>query len=252
MTENTRRQIIVLDNVSKSFSASGKVLNNISLRINQGDFVVLLGPSGSGKSTLLRLIAGLESTSSGTIKYDVENKADTAFVFQEAHLMPWRNLKDNVSLPLELLGKSEQERNAKALAALASVGLEGAAELFPHELSGGMKMRGSLARALVVQPKLLLLDEPFAALDEETRFRLGEDLRALWLKNSMTVIFVTHSLHEACFLGERVLALSKNPATISAEVTVELPKVRSNSIRTEMIFSEQLKKIYAAVNSEQK
>ena len=252
MTENTRRQIIVLDNVSKSFSASGKVLNNISLRINQGDFVVLLGPSGSGKSTLLRLIAGLESTSSGTIKYDVENKADTAFVFQEAHLMPWRNLKDNVSLPLELLGKSEQERNAKALAALASVGLEGAAEFFPHELSGGMKMRGSLARALVVQPKLLLLDEPFAALDEETRFRLGEDLRALWLKNSMTVIFVTHSLHEACFLGERVLALSKKPATISAEVMVELPKVRSNSIRTEMIFSEQLKKIYAAVNSEQK
>lgn len=252
MTENTRRQIIVLDNVSKSFSASGKVLNNISLRINQGDFVVLLGPSGSGKSTLLRLIAGLESTSSGTIKYDVENKADTAFVFQEAHLMPWRNLKDNVSLPLELLGKSEQERNAKALAALASVGLEGAAELFPHELSGGMKMRGSLARALVVQPKLLLLDEPFAALDEETRFRLGEDLRALWLKNSMTVIFVTHSLHEACFLGERVLALSKKPASISAEVVIDLPKVRSNSIRTEMIFSEQLKKIYAAVNSEQK
>lgn len=252
MTEDPSRQIIVLENVSKSFSASGQVLNNINLQINYGDFVVLLGPSGSGKSTLLRLIAGLESATSGTIKYDEKNKADRAFVFQESHLMPWRNLKDNVSLPLELLGKSEKERNAKALAALSSVGLESAAELFPHELSGGMKMRGSLARALVVQPKLLLLDEPFAALDEETRFRLGEDLRELWLKNSMTVIFVTHSLHEACFLGERILALSKRPATISAEVRIELPKVRSNSIRTEMIFSEQLKKIYAVVNTEQK
>lgn len=252
MTDAPDRQIIVLKNVSKSFSASGKVLDNINLQINQGDFVVLLGPSGSGKSTLLRLIAGLDSVTSGTIEYDEKNKADRAFVFQESHLMPWRSLKDNVSLPLELLGKSEFERSEKALAALNSVGLEGAAELFPHELSGGMKMRGSLARALVVQPKLLLLDEPFAALDEQTRFRLAEDLRELWLKNSMTVIFVTHSLHEACFLGERIVALSKKPATISAEVRIELPRARSNSIRTEMIFSEQLKKIYEAINTEHK
>lgn len=252
MTDDLARQIIVLKNVSKSFSASGKVLSNINLEINHGDFVVLLGPSGSGKSTLLRLIAGLESITSGTIEYDEKNKADRAFVFQESHLMPWRNLKENVRLPLELLDKSDDDKNAKALAALNAVGLESAAELFPHELSGGMKMRGSLARALVVKPKLLLLDEPFAALDEETRFRLGEDLRNLWLKNSMTVIFVTHSLHEACFLGERILALSKNPATISAEVRNYLPKERSNSIRTEMIFSQQLKKIYAVVNAEQK
>lgn len=249
MSENLCREIIVLEDVSKSFSASGKVLNNINLQINHGDFVVLLGPSGSGKSTLLRMIAGLESATSGTIKYDEESKSDRGFVFQEAHLMPWRSLKDNVGLPLELLGKSKQDCHTKAMEALNSVGLESAAELFPHELSGGMKMRGSLARALVVQPKLLLLDEPFAALDEETRFRLGEDLRELWLKNSMTVIFVTHSLHEACFLGERLLMLSKKPAVILAEVRVELPKIRSNSIRTEMIFSEQLKKMYAAVNS---
>lgn len=250
MTDDSGRQIIVLKNVSKSFSASGKVLNQISLQINHGDFVVLLGPSGCGKSTLLRLIAGLDGPTSGTIEYNEKDKADRAFVFQEPHLMPWRNLKDNVALPLELLGKSVDERNEKALVALSAVGLESAAELFPSELSGGMKMRGSLARALVVQPKLLLLDEPFAALDEETRFRLAEDLRTLWLKNSMTVIFVTHSLHEACFLGERILALSKKPADIAAEVAIALPKVRSNSIRTEMIFSEQLKKIYAAVNSE--
>lgn len=248
MTENFDRQIIVLENVSKSFSASGEVLSNINLKINQGDFVVLLGPSGSGKSTLLRLIAGLESASSGTVKYDQQGSADRAYVFQEAHLMPWRNLQDNVSLPLELLGSSEQERNSKALAALSSVGLEAAAGLFPHELSGGMKMRGSLARALVVQPRLLLLDEPFAALDEETRFRLGEDLRELWLKNSMTIVFVTHSLHEACFLGERLLVLSKKPAVITVEIRIELPKIRSNSIRTEMIFSEQLKKIHAALS----
>lgn len=249
MIENSGRQFIVLDDVSKSFSASGKVLNNINFQINHGDFVVLVGPSGSGKSTLLRMIAGLESVSSGKIKYDEECKADRAFVFQEAHLMPWRTLKENVGLPLELLGKPEKERRAKVMAALHSVGLEKAADLFPHELSGGMKMRGSLARALVVEPKLLLLDEPFAALDEETRFRLGEELRELWLKNSMTVIFVTHSLHEACFLGERLIVLSKKPAVISAEIKVELPKVRSNLIRTEMIFSEQLKKIYAAVKA---
>lgn len=252
MLENSGRPIIVLENVSKTFAATGEVLSNINLKINHGDFVVLLGPSGSGKSTLLRLLAGLDSATSGTVKFDQQGKADRAFVFQEAHLMPWRDLKDNVSLPLELFGMPEPERNLNALAALRLVGLEAAAALFPNELSGGMKMRGSLARALVAQPKLLLLDEPFAALDEETRFRLSEDLRTLWLNNSMTVVFVTHSLHEACFLGERIFALSKRPAGISNEIRIELPKTRTNSIRTEMIFSEQLKKIYAAVQAEPK
>ena len=149
---------IVIENLSKSFAASGEILHDININITKGDFVVLLGPSGSGKSTLLRLIAGLEAASSGTIKVSQKNNFDKGFVFQEAHLMPWRTLRENVELPLKLMKVASSECKKKSLNALTQVALEAAEALFPEELSGGMKMRASLARALVTEPGLLLLD----------------------------------------------------------------------------------------------
>lgn len=238
-----------LSNVSKSFANTGQVLSEINIEIKRGDFVVLLGPSGSGKSTLLRLIAGLDTSSSGKIIFSQKNKYDKAFVFQEAHLMPWRNLLENVQLPLELMHVPPNERLQRATDILTQVGLKEALHLFPAELSGGMKMRASLARALVVKPQLLLLDEPFAALDEQTRFKLSEDLRELWQQNGMTVVFVTHSVHEACFLANRVLALSDKPAKIKSDIKLDLPDARKNTLRTESIFLDQLKKIYNSIDN---
>ncbi len=239
---------VVLKNAGKTFSSSGEVLRDINIEILSGDFVVLLGPSGSGKSTLLRLIAGLEDASSGTVETPQSGRFDKGFVFQEAHLMPWRTVAENTELPLELMGVSAAERKVKVENILSQVGLGTSGSLYPAELSGGMKMRTSLARALVSTPQLLLLDEPFAALDEQTRFRLGEDLRALWQKHSMTVVFVTHSLHEACFLADRVLLLSDKPGRIKKEIKIDLPKERTPELRLSPQFNEQLKKMYGAIN----
>lgn len=236
---------VVLKNVSKSFPGSGEILNEINLTVKKGEFLVLLGSSGSGKSTLLRMIAGLDTPTSGALQVQQNSRFDKGFVFQESHLMPWKTISENVALPLNLIGNSPEDLNGKVQTALTHVGLSQAGSLYPHELSGGMKMRASLARALVAQPELLLLDEPFAALDEQTRFQLAEDLRRLWQQTGMTVIFVTHSLHEACFLAERIVAISGKPAKLRADIKIELPTGRTNSIRTEAAFSDQLKKIYA-------
>lgn len=246
MPEQSRLDPIVLENVGKEFAGSGVVLSDINLEIAEGDFIVLLGASGSGKSTLLRLIAGLESPTRGRVK---NHTSDKAFVFQEAHLMPWRTLIENVELPLELLGFSKANRQDKAQQALSQVGLLNSSQLYPHELSGGMKMRASLARALVVEPKLLLMDEPFAALDEQTRFKLSEDLRRLWLEKKMTIIFVTHSVHEACFLSNQIVVLGGQPSQIRLKQISELPLDRNASLRTESQFSTELKKLYAALGT---
>ncbi|MBY0552909.1 ABC transporter ATP-binding protein [bacterium] len=236
-------------NVSKSFVNTGCVLSNISIEIKKGDFVVLLGPSGSGKSTLLRLIAGLEADFDGHINFSDAKIFDKSFVFQEPHLMPWRTLLQNTELPLELMKVSKGERVNRATDVLTKVGLKNATHLYPSELSGGMKMRASLARALVAEPELLLMDEPFAALDEHTRFKLSEDLRNLWKQSGMTVVFVTHSVHEACFLANRVLVLSDKPAKIHSDIKINLPDVRTNSLRTESVFSEQLKRVYDSLEN---
>jgi NitT/TauT family transport system ATP-binding protein len=238
---------VVVEHAVRVFPGSGLVLDNLSLDIESGAFVALLGPSGCGKSTLLRIIAGLDQLDQGTISLDPA-QARIAYVFQDAHLLPWRSVLENVILPLELLGTPKAERRDAALGALAKVGLADAAQRVPAELSGGMKMRVSLARALVTQPKILLLDEPFAALDELTRQKLDDQLRSLWLEHGMTVIFVTHSNAEAAYLAERCIVLSPRPARIVLDTPIQLPKERHASIRSEARFAKVLGPLYDALS----
>jgi NitT/TauT family transport system ATP-binding protein len=218
-------------------------LDGVSLDVGHGDFLSLLGPSGCGKSTLLRLIAGLESPSGGTIAWPDGKPApgDIGFVFQEPTLMPWATVFDNVRLPLRLTGRTAAASEINA--ALDLVGLRDFAAAFPRELSGGMKMRAALARALVTGPRLLLLDEPFAALDEITRFRLNEDLMRIWRERGCTVIFVTHSVFEAAFLSQRVAVMSPRPGRIVAEEPIDLPALRVSELRTDAAYSAICRKL---------
>ncbi|MEO6598689.1 MAG: ATP-binding cassette domain-containing protein [Polyangiaceae bacterium] len=225
-------------------------MQHIDLEIEAGSFVALLGPSGCGKSTLLRFISGLETPSSGAVSLSAageEDKSKLAFVFQDAQLLPWRSVLDNVALPLELQGLSRQVARARARAPLAEVELSDVHERFPDQLSGGMRMRVSIARALVTEPSLLLLDEPFAALDELTRQRLDERLRQLWLARRMTVIFVTHSLAEAAFLAERALVMSRRPGRIVLDHHLNLPEERSLELRNDLRFVDQTALLYRAL-----
>jgi NitT/TauT family transport system ATP-binding protein len=230
-------------------------LDGIDLEVAEGSFVAILGPSGCGKSTLLRLISGLETPTAGTLRVQgrdlapgskAEN-ARVAFVFQDAHLLPWRTVVDNVALPLELRGLSKSDARRRAEAPLADVELSDALGRFPDELSGGMRMRVSIARALATEPDLLLLDEPFAALDELTRQRLDERLRALWMKRRTTILFVTHSLSEAAFLAERALVLSKRPGRVVLDRALALPEVRAAKIRTDLVFARETALLYEAL-----
>jgi NitT/TauT family transport system ATP-binding protein len=232
------------------------VLAGVDLAVPAGQFVALLGPSGCGKSTLLRLLAALDTARAGTIEVAGQRvrasirvaphpAADAiAFVFQDPHLLPWRTLLANVALPLELAGVGARERRERALGVLDQVGLADAAERHPAALSGGMRMRGSLARALVTNPGLLLLDEPFAALDEITRQRLDVELHALWRARGMTVLFVTHSLSEAVFLAERTIMLSRRPARVVSDRAVALPAERDPELRNGADFTEQVRTLY--------
>lgn len=217
------------------------VIERMDLRIDSGEFIAILGPSGCGKSTLLRLIARLAEPDSGTIDVHPDTgRFQTSFVFQDAQLLPWRTVLDNAALPLELMGSAQDPRYAQARAALSQVGLSDAETRYPAQLSGGMRMRVSLARALVTQPKLLLLDEPFAALDEITRFRLDVQLRELWRSRGMTVVFVTHSISEAAFLADRAVVLSRRGGYIRLDRRLELPAERDNDLRTDPALSQQL------------
>ena len=217
-----------------------EALKNVSLVVEEGDFLALLGPSGCGKSTLLRIIAGLDPPSDGRLEWGAGGRpapGQVGFVFQDPTLMPWATVEDNVWRPLRLAGRSRPGGAAEIAAMLERVGLAGFAKANPRELSGGMRMRVSIARALVTRPRLLLLDEPFAALDEMTRFRLNEDLLALWRSAGCTVVFVTHSVFEATFLARRVVVMSPRPGRIAAEIPVAFDEPRDDRLRTSAAFS---------------
>ena len=212
------------ESVSRSFAGTGLVLERVSFQVEPGEFVALLGPSGSGKSTLLRLAAGLDQPDGGRLVIEAASGAlSRGFVFQEATLMPWRDVLRNTTLPLELAGWSRAEAEARATEELRRVRLAEFGARYPHQLSGGMKMRASVARALTTRPNLLLLDEPFAALDEPTRHSLQMQLREIWLALGMTVLFVTHSVSEAVFLADRIILLSQRPARLRVDQRVALP-----------------------------
>lgn len=216
---------------------STTALCSVSLDVAEGEFLTLLGPSGCGKSTFLRVVADLVTPSNGSISVlGVSPKVaranrDIAFVFQDAALMPWRTVLQNVELPLEVIGEHVSRHRARTLELLDLVGLRGAENAFPHELSGGMKQRVSIARALVSKPRVLLMDEPFGALDEIVRDRLNDEIRRVWKETQLTILFVTHSIHEAAYLAQRVLVFEANPGRIKKMVTVELPTNRTLAMR---------------------
>ena len=232
---------VVLSGVSKSFANGTTALAPLNLSIPAGGFTSLVGPSGCGKSTLLRMIAGLAEPTSGSIeRTGAHTPLSTGFVFQDATLMPWASVTDNIALPLRLSQASDIR--ARVDEAIERVGLGGFRDAYPRELSGGMRMRVSIARAIVTSPQLLLMDEPFAALDEFTRFKLNDDLLALWQANRWTVVFVTHSIREAVFLSERVVVMSPRPGRIVAEIQVELP-ARGPSLRNTHAFTDQCARV---------
>ncbi|TQM92545.1 ABC transporter ATP-binding protein [Roseinatronobacter monicus] len=228
-----RPPVLEMSNVTKTFNGNVVALRNMNLSVNEGDFISLLGPSGCGKSTALRLIAGLSSTSAGRIVWaGGQSENDLGVVFQEATLMPWATVAQNVWLPFRLKGKSYASVKDEVLEALRLVGLEKFLDAYPRELSGGMKMRVSIARAMVTKPRLILMDEPFAALDEITRFRLNNDLLKLKAKIGCTVIFVTHSVFESVFLSDRIVVMAARPGRVIREVTVDAPYPRNEEFRT--------------------
>jgi NitT/TauT family transport system ATP-binding protein len=241
-----------LRSVTKVYDNGVTALGPLDLDVARGEFVSLLGPSGCGKSTALRLIAGLSAPSSGTVDVSHQaNKADgrhpIGFVFQEPTLMPWASVRENIRLPLKLAHLPAMEADRRVDEALAQVGLAEFAEVYPRELSGGMKMRVSLARALVTDPDILLMDEPFAALDEITRFRLNNDLLALWRGLHKTVIFVTHSVFESVYLSQRVIVMTARPGRIASEFRIATAEPRGEDFRTSAEYAARCREVSNAL-----
>ena len=236
---------LVLSHLSKTFASGTHALGDLSATIREGAFVSLLGPSGCGKSTALRLIAGLDAPSGGTVAWGGD-PPEIGFVFQEPTLMAWASAEANAALPLELRGMARREARNRACAALAQVGLAGFEKALPRELSGGMRMRVSIARALAADPQLLLMDEPFAALDEFTRAKINDDLLALWAERRFTAIFVTHSIYESVYLSQRILVLSGRPGHLVADIANSTPYPRAESYRTSPEFNAVARDILAA------
>ncbi|MEO0502001.1 MAG: ABC transporter ATP-binding protein [Pseudomonadota bacterium] len=228
-----RAELMRIDGVDKVFPGDVQALRAMSLTVREGDFISLLGPSGCGKSTALRLIAGLSEPTSGRIDWRTQRaRGDLGVVFQEPTLMPWATVAQNVFLPFRLEGKSYDAIKDDILAALKLVGLDKFQNAYPRELSGGMKMRVSIARAMVTQPKLILMDEPFAALDEITRFKLNNDLLEMQARIGCTVIFVTHSVFESVFLSDRIVVMAARPGRVIEELHVDAPYPRDEEFRT--------------------
>src|SRR3954471_16182398 len=241
---------VSLRRVTKTYDSGVVALGPIDLDVRKGEFVSLLGPSGCGKSTALRLIAGLSAPTSGAVRvanHGVQAGRSIGYVFQEPTLMPWTSVRENVRLPLMLAHAPREQADARVGEALAQVGLAEFADAYPRELSGGMKMRVSLARALVTDPDILLLDEPFAALDEITRFRINNDLLDLWRTLHKTIIFVTHSVFESVYLSQRVIVMTARPGRISAEFRIEAAEPRGEEFRTSAGYANYCRELSAAL-----
>ena len=237
--------LVSLSGLGKTFPSGTRALGGIDLDIREGEFLSLLGPSGCGKSTVLRLIAGLVPPSEGSVTRMAGLEGAMGFVFQEPTLMPWTSVLKNVMLPMRLSRVPRAEAEGRALEALARVGLKGFEAAYPRELSGGMKMRVSIARALAARPRLLLLDEPFAALDEITRFRLNDDLRRLWREAGWTVVFVTHSVFESVYLSTRIAVMTGRPGRIAAVRDIDLDGERNADTRTSPAFGAEVRRLQA-------
>jgi NitT/TauT family transport system ATP-binding protein len=238
--------LLALSSVSKTFENGTHALEGFDLAVNAGEFLSLLGPSGCGKSTVLRLIARLVQPDRGTVTF-AGGRPEIGFVFQEPTLMPWATAIDNARLPLDLEGIDRTQANDRAAHALTRVGLAGFAQAYPRELSGGMKMRVSVARAIASEPKLLLMDEPFAALDEFTRQALNDDLLKLWDEDRMTVIFVTHSVYESAYLSSRVAVMTPRPGRIAAGIALHNPRGRNEAYRLTPEFADAARRITASL-----
>jgi NitT/TauT family transport system ATP-binding protein len=244
--------ILTLRGVGKTFANSVVALDRLDLQVREGEFMALLGPSGCGKSTALRLIASLSEPSRGAVAWSGEaresqNSHAIGFVFQEPTLMPWANVFANVFLPLRLEGIDARGAAPRIARVIERVGLADFAKTYPRELSGGMRMRVSLARALVTDPQLLLMDEPFAALDEITRFRLNDDLLALWRALGKTVVFVTHSVFESVYLSNRIVVMTPRPGRVFAEIAIDAPYPRDETFRTSAEYAGYCRKTSQAL-----
>jgi len=252
MNEVSAPAILTLRRVGKTFANSVVALDRLDLEVREGEFVALLGPSGCGKSTALRLIAALSEPSRGEVAWsgdarELRNSHAIGFVFQEPTLMPWANVFANVFLPLRLKGIDARTATPRIARVLDRVGLADFAKTYPRELSGGMRMRVSLARALVTDPELLLMDEPFAALDEITRFRLNDDLLVLWRALGKTVVFVTHSVFESVYLSNRIVVMTPRPGRVFAEIAIDAPYPRDESFRTSAQYAGYCRKTSQAL-----
>lgn len=226
--------------LGRMFDDGTKALDRVTLSVPAGTITSFLGPSGCGKTTLLRILGGLEIQTAGVLDWPDgrPSTGETGFVFQEPTLLPWATVRDNIFLPLRLAGKSRSDVSDEIDAAIQLVGLEGFGDSYPRQLSGGMKMRASVARALITRPRLLLMDEPFGALDEMTRFRLNDDLLRIFDVQRCSILFVTHSIFEAVYLSQRVVVMSRRPGRIISEHDISLPWPRTASMRMGQEFAE--------------
>jgi NitT/TauT family transport system ATP-binding protein len=244
--------LLALHGVGKAFPTGTVALANLDFDVRAGEFLSLVGPSGCGKSTVLRIIAGLSGPSRGSVEWQADAMAADktsriGFVFQESTLMPWASVFDNVALPLALTSVARETVAMRVSGVLERVGLAKFAKAFPRELSGGMRMRVSIARALVTEPQLLLMDEPFAALDEITRFKLNNDLLQVWQATGTTVVFVTHSVFESVYLSNRILVMSARPGRISAELAIEAAYPRDQNFRTSAEYAAYCRRASTAL-----
>ena len=243
--------VVALRDVSKVFANGTEALHGLTLDVARGEFLSLLGPSGCGKTTALRLMAGLAAPTTGRVTWtggaSGPARGEIGFVFQEPTLMPWARVFDNVRLPLKLAHVPLAEARPRVMAALADVGLADVATAFPRELSGGMKMRVAIARALVTRPRLLLMDEPFAALDEITRQRLNDDVLRLWAQSGVTVVFVTHSVFESAYLSRRIVVLRPRPGRVAEEIGLSDPGVRDAAWRNSEAYRAATARVSAAL-----